>query len=191
MSNWNNVKHETMSWKQCRTDLKWVNLKLNELNRGTSPLCPRELNWMAADPIRQANWTELNWCQTILNFEQEDIISSRTLPALVGSSNVAFEKCSSNVSYVLTNIEMNATKGNIALKTITCMPHTTDSNKITMVSIMDTGSRYVEVGGRGPKQRPKTTYPHFWDFGHFILEIKKHTKSKSSETVSHSVSCSS
>ena len=28
------------------------------------------------------NWTILNWCQTILNFERENLVCSRTLPAL-------------------------------------------------------------------------------------------------------------
>ena len=53
-----------------------------ELNGGTWSLAPNwtertfQTNWWLG------NWTVLNWCQIILNFEREDLVSSRTLPAL-------------------------------------------------------------------------------------------------------------
>ena len=42
---------------------------------------------------------------------------------------------------------------------------------------MDAGSVF-KLGGRDPRQGPKTTYPHFFssDFGHFILEIEKKSR---------------
>ena len=38
---------------------------------------------------RLGNWTELNWCQTILNYEREELASSRTLRALVMRSKMS------------------------------------------------------------------------------------------------------
>ena len=44
--------------------------------------CP-ELNWTSfPDKLVNRNWAVLNWCQTILNFEREYLVSSRTLLAL-------------------------------------------------------------------------------------------------------------
>ena len=58
------------------------NSEWTELNGGTLLPCP---NW--TERTFQTNWclgywTVLNWCETILNFEQEDIVSLWTLLAL-------------------------------------------------------------------------------------------------------------
>ena len=61
--------------------MNWTESKLN----WTEALGPRALNWVEWTFHTNwllGNWTILKWCQTILNFERQDLISSRTLPAL-------------------------------------------------------------------------------------------------------------
>ena len=70
--------HHIQGWKRLT--------KLNKLNGGTWPWCPK-LNWIKfSDNWCPENWTVLNWCQTSLNFEWEDLGSSQTLLALIITS---------------------------------------------------------------------------------------------------------
>ena len=65
----------------------WKSLwnELNKLNwtEALGLVPPTELNELFQTNWWLGNWTVLIWCQSILNFERGDIVSSRTLPDLM------------------------------------------------------------------------------------------------------------
>ena len=94
---------EPAGWDFCRRGPRTVplllpnNWRLDGLNRAwtelnwTEALGPHAPNWTERTFRTnwwRGNWTVLNWCQTILNFERDDLVSSQTLPALISMSRV-------------------------------------------------------------------------------------------------------
>ena len=72
----NTNQGQKISWTE-PNELNWTNW-----TEALGPSAPELIERTFQTNWRLGNWTVLNGCQTILNFERENIVSSRTIPAL-------------------------------------------------------------------------------------------------------------